>query len=46
MVLRHNKMAIMLVVGLLLPLVSCNLIGFDFGSSFMKATLVQAGKKF
>lgn len=26
--------------------VSANLIGLDFGSSFMKATLVRPGKKF
>ena len=29
-----------------LPAASCNLIGFDFGSNFMKATLVKAGKPF
>lgn len=49
MVVRHNKSLILLTIfalGVLLPTVSANLIGFDFGSRFMKATLVQAGKRF
>lgn len=29
-----------------IPVVNANLIGLDFGSSFMKATLVRPGKKF
>lgn len=29
-----------------IPGVSANLIGFDFGSNFMKATLVKAGAPF
>jgi hypoxia up-regulated 1 len=29
-----------------IPAVSANLIGFDFGSNFMKATLVKAGAPF
>lgn len=49
---RHqHKMIKHLLVGLiaicaLQPIVHCNLIGFDFGSDFMKATLVKAGKPF
>ncbi len=29
-----------------MQLVSADIIGFDFGSSYMKATLVQPGKPF
>ena len=28
------------------PVVGANLIGIDFGSTFIKATLVRPGKKF
>ena len=31
---------------ILMATVSANLIGFDFGSSYMKATLVKAGSPF
>ena len=40
---------LLIAVGLMsqhLTFVSANLIGLDFGSSFMKATLVRPGKKF
>lgn len=46
--LKRSKIGILLalVLACALPIVNCNLIGFDFGSSFMKATLVKAGKPF
>lgn len=45
---RHCKVAFLLGMSLIcaLPYVNANLIGFDFGSSFMKATLVKAGQPF
>lgn len=39
-------LAVMAVINLQLTTVSANLIGLDFGSTFMKATLVRPGKKF
>ena len=44
--LKRHLTLLGLVVLCALPVVSCNLIGFDFGSNFMKATLVKAGKPF
>jgi hypoxia up-regulated 1 len=46
--IKHCKILMLLGVILLaaMPKVNGNLIGFDFGSNFMKATLVKAGKPF
>ena len=50
MLYKHNKSRSQLGAVLLaicaLSVVSSAVIGFDFGSSFMKATLVQPGKSF
>ena len=45
---RHANLFVLLGIIALaaMPYVNANLIGFDFGSSFMKATLVKAGKPF
>lgn len=47
--MKHNKLyllaALLMTLGFL-PAAHCNLIGFDFGSRYMKATLVKAGKPF
>lgn len=47
-ILKRHKVLTLLGLALMcaLPVVSCNLIGFDLGSNFMKATLVKAGKPF
>ena len=34
------------LVSVMAPTVGANLIGFDFGSTFMKATLVKPGQSF
>lgn len=46
--LKHSKISLFLGLVLIctLPYVNGNLMGIDFGSSFMKATLVKAGKPF
>jgi molecular chaperone DnaK (HSP70) len=43
---KHNKLVMLAALLVLLPVVHCNLIGFDFGSRYMKATLVKAGRPF
>lgn len=40
LVLSHSESLIKV------PVVEANLIGIDFGSTFIKATLVRPGKKF
>lgn len=42
----RSKAIILVVLACALPIANCNLIGFDFGSNFMKATLVKAGTPF
>lgn len=46
--IKHRKTTLLLGLVLVcaLPIVNSTLIGFDFGSNFMKATLVKAGKPF
>jgi len=45
---RHNTFPNILMLAILCSLctVQANLLGLDFGSTFMKATLVQPGKPF
>lgn len=44
--IRLASVALLLLLGLFTLQVSANVIGFDFGSTFFKVTLVQPGKPF